>query len=68
MTEVKDVRAALEEIGYEGGHEIIPAFVTEGLKVCDDYERVHGPVDPISWFGGRLSLIESILRAAGRLQ
>lgn len=81
MTDVKAIREALEKIGALDVPEdaqlnsetrfvfmLTQAFVTEGLKVCQFAEGYdHGPyAGSVNW--GKLDLIASILKSAGRLQ
>lgn len=76
MSEVKDVRAALERLRNrrESNTGLESAIVSEGLSACDRYESVLRPAIIDSWSkmaiktnGDQITLLASILKKAGLL-
>lgn len=73
MSEIKDVRAALERLKpppIEPGtlhHDVIAAFVSEGLAACDYAEKYEESIlnRPIAIV--KISAFASILKKAGLL-
>lgn len=79
MTEVKAVRAALEQIRnqhkFDIHTEIEEAIVSEGLAACDEYEDAKGADDGeepgyheyVRMVGVRVHVFASILKKVGLL-